>query len=84
MIKYNKLLWYNGRNTFPDYKTRSQGYIFDVHIQEITLALNYLPNTNKTINVICWHQGESDPQLDYYKESLYQVYNRYKNKLHAK
>jgi hypothetical protein len=80
-LSQTKLLWYNGRNTFPDYKTRSQGYIFDVHIEEIKFALNYLPNTNKIVNVICWDQGESDPQLDYYKASLYQVYNRYKNTL---
>ena len=77
-LSQNKLNWYNGHNTFPDFKTRPQGYIFDVHIEQIKLALNYLPSTNKTVNVICYDQGESDPQLDYFSASLLQVINRYK------
>lgn len=77
-LSKSKLQWYNGKNTFPDYKTRNQGYIFDVHIQQIKFALNYLPITNKIVNVICYDQGESDPQLDYFTNSLSQVINRYK------
>ena len=76
-ITQKKLAWYNGRNTFPDYKTRAQGYIFDVHIQEITLALKKLPKVSQHVNVICWDQGESDPELDYLQASLLQVINRY-------
>lgn len=80
-LTQNKLNFFNGRNTFPDNKSRPQGYIFDLHITEITLALNYLPSTNKIVNVICWDQGETDSELDYYSVSLPQVINRYKDTL---
>jgi hypothetical protein len=77
----NRLSWYEGKNTFPDYKTRPQGYIFDVHIYHIKLALENLPQKNRKVNVICWDQGETDPELDFFKSSLDQVIKRYINTL---
>jgi hypothetical protein len=83
-LTQTKLNWYNGHNTFPDYKTRNQGYIFDVHMSQIKLALQKLPIINQYVNVVCWDQGESDPELDYLKESLKQVIDRYQSALNNK
>jgi hypothetical protein len=77
----NRINWYEGKDTFPDYKTKPQGYIFDIHIENIKLALDNLPINNRKINVLCWDQGETDSELDFYKCSLHKVIDRYVNTL---
>ena len=71
---------YKQSNIFP-FTTAGQGYIFNVHIEQIKLALSYLPKQNQIVNVLVWDQGEADTELDFYKESLYQVINLYKTTL---
>lgn len=80
-LTMKKIKWYEGKNTFPFSNVPPQGYIFDVHITQITNALKKLPLISQKVNVLLWDQGESDPELDYLQPSLYQVINRYINTL---
>ena len=77
----SKRAWYQGKNTFPFPNVPPQGYLFDVHITQINLALKNLPSVSQKVNILLWDQGESDPEQDFLKESLYQVIGRYKSKL---
>jgi hypothetical protein len=72
-----KIAWYQGKNTFPLPNVPHQGYIFDVHILQIDLALQKLPSIAKTVNILLWDQGESDTEPTYLMPSLYHVINRY-------
>ena len=74
----NKVIWYD---IFQDKLKKPQGYIFDMHIENIKKALYILPHINQIVNVIVWHQGEADPELDYFKNSLKHVIDRYINTL---
>ena len=58
------------------------GDIYKKHVKVITKSLEHL-NISKKIDVICWHQGESDANmsLKIYKNNLYQVINQYRNEL---
>lgn len=55
-----------------------QGDIYDMHTHDINTAMNKIHKS--TIDVICWHQGESDFDVsyDYYRDSIYQVMKQYR------
>ena len=76
-LTMNKIKWYQGKDTFPFPDVPPQGYIFDVHIAQINLALQQIPSKCRIVNILLWDQGESDPELSYLQASLYQVINRY-------
>lgn len=69
------------KNMFPPPIVSYQGYIFDVHIMQIDNALKSLPKITRKVNILLWDQGESDPELDYLKASLYEVIDNYINYL---
>ena len=74
--------FHNGyKDMFPVPIVSYQGYIFDVHIIQIDNALKQLPVIARKVNILLWDQGESDPELDYLKASLYEVINNYKSTL---
>lgn len=56
-----------------------QGDIFLVHKHRIETALSKIHK--KSVDVICWHQGEADMDAtyEYYRESLYRVIDQYRN-----
>jgi len=57
------------------------GDIYDLHVEKISQALEQLDNEHKKIDVICWHQGESDgwtTDSNYYTDSLNQVISQYR------
>lgn len=59
-----------------------QGDIYDLHVEKINQALDQLPEDNQNIDVICWHQGESDgwgTDPNYYVDSINQVINQYRS-----
>ena len=63
----------------------SQGDIFDLHVQTIENALELLPLAHRYVNVLCWHQGESDADAfggtsEYYCTCLKQVIKQYLSK----
>jgi hypothetical protein len=68
-------------NIFQDGLKKPQGYIFDIHINNIKKALEILPYINQIVNIIIWHQGEADTEVDFYKKSLKNVIDRYINTL---
>ena len=58
-----------------------QGDIYDLHVEKINQALEQLPEEHKNIDVICWHQGESDgwgTDPNYYVDSINQVISQYR------
>uniref|UniRef100_A0A6C0F692 Sialate O-acetylesterase domain-containing protein n=1 Tax=viral metagenome TaxID=1070528 RepID=A0A6C0F692_9ZZZZ len=60
-----------------------QGDVFDMHSKYINDALNLCEGKCR-VDVICWHQGESDSDLlggnsEYYKESLQRVVEQYRS-----
>lgn len=80
-VKYEE-----GENWYEKNKERAsnigakQGDLFDFHIEQIEKAMNLCGN-NK-VNVICWHQGESDgweQDGTYYEESLKRVIEQYRS-----
>lgn len=80
-LTMEKLKYYEGKNTFPDFKTKIQGYLFNLHTSHIDMALNFLDEPYRKVNVICWHQGESDANTakNYLFDSLKLVIEQYKN-----
>jgi len=58
-----------------------QGHYFNIHKVSYHKAISLLSNNNIKINVILWHQGESDnilnSNLDYYNIALNKVINQY-------
>ena len=58
----------------------TNGYLYYIHVNRIKAALKKL-SKKKTIDVICWHQGENDAHLDLdiYQNSLQRVINKYRN-----
>jgi len=59
-----------------------QGDIYDLHVEKITQALEQLEPQHKNIDVICWHQGESDgwtTDSNYYTDALNKVVSQYRN-----
>jgi hypothetical protein len=58
-----------------------QGYFFNMHKMVYKKAISQILNYSNKINVILWHQGESDnilhSNIDYYKTSLMKVINQY-------
>jgi hypothetical protein len=76
-LTMKKIKWYQGKDTFPFINVPPQGYIFNVHIEQINSALKKIPPICQNINILLWDQGESDSELDYLKSSLYHVINRY-------
>jgi len=71
--------WFRGKNTFPFVDLPPQGYVFDVHIDEINKSLQKIPDQSKIVNVLLWQHGEGNPELDYLQKSLYHVIDRYIN-----
>lgn len=57
----------------------NQGDIFLMHTERIARALSH--TKKKTIDVVCWHQGESDMDAtyEYYRESIYRVIDQYRS-----
>ena len=59
-----------------------QGDIYDLHVEKISQALEQLDEEHKRINVICWHQGESDGHIEadpnYYTSAINQVISQYR------
>lgn len=82
-VKYNEdEIWYDFN------KSRSvngnQGDIFDLHVDMINNAMENIKELKSTIDVICWHQGESDGyniDSNYYMESLNRVISQYRQLL---
>jgi len=80
---------YNEGETWYDFnKSRSvngnQGDIFDLHVNMINNAMENIKELKSNIDVICWHQGESDGYyIDpiYYLDSLNKVINQYRQLL---
>jgi hypothetical protein len=60
-----------------------QGHYFNIHEVAYNKAISLLSNNNIKINVVLWHQGESDnilkSNLDYYNIALNKVINQYSN-----
>ena len=61
-----------------------QGDIFDAHVRNINEAMNLLDEENRFIDVICWHQGESNGGNDdiasqYFETSLNKVIAQYRS-----
>jgi hypothetical protein len=56
-----------------------QGDIFLVHKHRIETALSKIHK--KSVDVICWHQGEADTDAtyEYYRESMYRVIDQYRH-----
>lgn len=56
-----------------------QGDIFLVHKHRIETALSKIHK--KSVDVICWHQGEADMDAtyEYYRESMYRVIDQYRH-----
>jgi hypothetical protein len=76
---------YEGLDFFPDYHTRNTGYLYDAHFMQIDIALQKLNPQNRFVNVICWHQGESDPDPQgYLYDSLQLVISQYYNDFASK
>jgi hypothetical protein len=61
----------------------NQGDIFAMHKHKIESAMTKIKK--KTIDVICWHQGESDMDVthEYYRDSVYRVIDQYRALTHA-
>lgn len=67
-----------------NYMPGAQGDIFDAHVRNINDAMNLLDEENKKIDVICWHQGESNGGISsfhekYYETSLNRVIGQYRS-----
>ena len=66
----------------------NQGDIYDMHCHSITEAMNALAYKTK-INVMLWHQGESDgwsndsESIEYFEQSLLKVINQYRSNVWA-
>jgi hypothetical protein len=81
-VSQQKVASYEGSPCFLDGHTRNIGYLYDCHLFAINAALQKLNPPNRFVNVICWHQGEQDPEPDgYLYDSLSLVINQYYNDL---
>ena len=77
-----KVASYEGTPCFGDGHTRNIGYLYDTHLFQINAALQKLNKPNRFVNVICWHQGEQDPDPSgYLYDSLSLVITQYFNDL---
>jgi hypothetical protein len=84
-INEKKVSYYQGINFFPDKNTRPTGYLYNCHIMNIDMALQKLNPINRKVNVICWHQGEADPDPSgYLYDSLNLVISQYYRDLKKK
>lgn len=60
----------------------AQGDIFDMHVSQINHAITALNNKKSTVDVVCWHQGESDGyhiEPEYYIDALNRVIKQYRS-----
>ena len=78
----NNNQWYQTNIDRATFSNVQQGDIYDMHVEKISQALSQLDTHHQKLNVICWHQGESDGGnvgSNYYTDALKQVINQYRN-----
>ncbi len=69
---------------FNDVRAKSisvtQGDIYDLHVAQINAGLAHLDPDHQKVNVVLWHQGESDADTDpvYYEDSVNRVIAQYR------
>ncbi len=74
--------WYQANVDRAEFSGALQGDIYDLHVEKINQALEQLPEEHQNIDVICWHQGESDgygTDPNYYVDSINQVISQYRS-----
>lgn len=56
------------------------GDVYDKHEHKMSRAFSKLSSKNAKVDVVCWHQGEADHdvELGYYRECVYQVIRQYR------
>lgn len=74
--------WYTTNVSKANDSNAKQGDIYEHHVNKIDQALSQIDIKYQNIDVICWHQGESDgfeTNQNYYTDSLKQVIQQYRN-----
>ena len=63
-----------------DARPGNQGSIFDFHVSMIVRALNALPRNKQRVDVVFYHQGERDYDVDmeYFSNALLRVVTQYR------
>lgn len=83
-IKYSKNnKYYQFNEKYTSLSNKKQGIFFEEHKEIIQKAFKQLEySVQKKIDVVLWHQGESDNifhhNIDFFRNSLHQVVNQYK------
>ena len=77
------LLDFNYNEKYTSLSNKKQGIFFEEHKEIIQKAFKQLEySVQKKIDVVLWHQGESDNifhhNIDFFRNSLHQVVNQYK------
>lgn len=73
--------WYQVNTERATAANVNQGDIYDHHVDQINLALQHLDTRHRSVDVLCWHQGESDGWTDgsYYSDCINKVIEQYRS-----